>query len=917
MMIRCLVVIALLMLFGRTFAQIDRNYPYGKIHVKVIDAKTNEPIPFANVYISRSTIGGYTDENGEVTVSKIPIGTHELVISSLSHKSVQRKLIMRSDQTIHMTVQLLEQMLEAVEVRAKQDDKWHRQFARFERLFFGSRNFKECVILNPWVLDFHNSGDTFSAEASQPLKIQNNYLGYDLEFDLKACAFGATKFVISGLVRFEEKHSSDSLNSVWKNNRENVFRGSLQHFLRSVLDSSLTREAFEVYSDQTVHADIIRKPGFLQNVGPSIIPNPLSTQVNRTDDGLYTIDFPQRLEVHYLRKRAVINIYHNVNHQVSWMEVKDRRLVVNPNGMIQNHADLVAIGSMSDLRVAEWLPSDFEYTEKDNYQPVVEPAIQVSLLEKPYVQTDRSYYYNAESIWFKGYMSYTLPFLKDTLSQTVYVDLEDNAGNILATRRYRIEDGTFHGDILIDKTWKPGLYQLKAYTAWMLNFDQRLIFTKTIDLLGEKEAVRVVTNYNHSFDSLLNIAIVTDKPSYAPREKITVTINTTDSLGFPVMADLSMSVTDVDQVVPVKNEKSIVTNFLYGEQSADSIQIKYNIEYGIAFNGKFWLGKKPAQGVLTVFQDNSKDTWGIITDETGNFQRSLSFNDTLNFYIRAMSANNKKGRVVMDTLRPKAPSIGLEPTALDIYTSENARHVASLNFNSAKLLQEVTVKASKIEKAPSPAVIHGSGDYTITGDWMTARNYTDVFLALQAKVPGLRYDPSGPSVSMNTSQFASFNAANTSPLFVVDGIAITDIEMIRDIPIRSIVRVDVVKFSGASTYGARGAGGVITIFTDKKLREEQAAGFDKNKLQAVTWTGYSTPSTFNAPDYSHPLNNDYFDYRATIAWNPVIKVNGTEPTTVTFYAADAVTKYRIVVEGVTAKGTPVHAEAIIDITKER
>ncbi len=51
------------------------------------------------------------------------------------------------------------------------------------------------------------------------------------------------------------------------------------------------------------------------------------------------------------------------------------------------------------------------------------------------------------------------------------------------------------------------------------------------------------------------------------------------------------------------------------------------------------------------------------------------------------------------------------------------------------------------------------------------------------------------------------------PLMLVDNIQITDPAQIRDIPIRAIERIDIIKFGGSSIYGARGAGGVIAIYT--------------------------------------------------------------------------------------------------------
>lgn len=926
MILRGFVLCLLLAACQLCYAQVDQSTgQYGTVQVKIFDAETNQPIPYANVYINRTTIGGYTDDKGEATIKRIPNGTHELVITSISHKPQQRKLIIKPDQTVYITVKLLPRLLNEVTVRAKRDAKWERQFTRFQRLFFGNQHFKQCVISNPWVLNFKTVKGDFLAEANEPLKIENNFLGYNLDFDIRMCAFNSSKFIINGLVKFEEKQGSDSLRAIWKKNREDAYRGSAQHFLRSAVNGSETRIGYDLYSDITSNADIIRGSTFLRNVGFSILHDSLSWRVKPTDDGLYTIQFPSRLEIHYMPKRAKMAVYRDVFHPVSWMEVKDHTLTVSRDGIVQNPGNLTVLGAMSDLRVADWLPLDFIFVDPYSVVPVEKPdeEIKVALLEKPYVQTDRDYYYNNETIWLKGYMNYSIPLLKDTLSQSVYVEFVDKTNTTLVTRRYRLEGGSFHGDIPLDNDWAAGAYQIKVYTAWMLNFDPQYIFTKTISLLGEKEAVRIASDYKLPTDTLTNILMKTDKATYAPREKIIVTIDVIDSLGFSTPSDLSMAVTDLNQAVPQKNEKTIVKDFAYDVLPPDStVSVRYNIEYGIGFNGQFWLGKKPVKASITVFQDSIRENFAIITDDAGKFERTLLFKDTLNFYLSAMSYNNKKGRVLMDTVRPRPPHLEIEPLSLDIFSSDDANR-RRLNLSGVTMLEEVSVKASRIIKSPvrPVSVIHGSADYTVTGDWINERNFTDVLFALSTKVPGLRYICCpNPSLSLNTGQFSRFQSGGGSfPLILVDGVAVQDLRQVLDIPIRSIDFVDVLKYGGSASYGSRGAGGVIAIFTKKWTpRDPNDKSFDKSKLQTIKWAGFTTPATFIAPDYSQPsFTNDYYDYRATLHWAPSVLTTGNDPATVSFYAGDVATKYRIIVEGVTSGGQPVRAEKIIEIVNGR
>lgn len=910
MIARGIAVVWFLCLFNHVFAQEH----YGRIRVKVLDAESNRPVPYANVYLSQTTIGGYTDANGEIEVARIPPGTHQLIISEISHKLQQRKLIITGERPIYITVKLLVKMLEEVQVKAKRDRKWYRQFARFERLFFGTAHFRRCKITNPWVLDFKNEGRNFIAEADEPLKIQNNFLGYDLDFTIKTCFFNESKFTITGIVRFEEKNGDDALMEEWRKNRENIYRGSPSHFLHAMINNSLNADGYQIYADTTTNDKIIRGSTLSANIGHTILRDSVGGKVKPAGRGMYMITFPKRLEVHYLRKRARPVAYVNINHPISWMEVKNRQLTVSSQGIVQDPEDLTVVGMMGDLNVADWLPLNYQYPY-DTPQPLFVPLERrMSLLERPYVQTDRDYYYNGETMWLKGYLSYAVPLLRDTLSQSIYVELLDSNNRIVGWKHYAVNEGKFYGDILLDKKFAPGLYQLKVFTTWMLNFDRRLIFSRTIRLLGENEAVRVTGNYRPPADTLTNISVQTDKTSYSQREKIVVTIDVTDSLGFSTTSDLSVSVTDLEQAVPHRTEKTILSNYLYDElETADTTtSITHNIEYGIPFNGRFWLRRKPAQASITVFQENGAVPFGFITDQAGRFYQSLYFTDTLSLYLRAMSANDKKGIVVMDTLHPRSPSLLFDPLFLDVYSSDANRN-GHVNFNGTTVLDEVTISAKRI--VTRPAVVRGQGDYQLTGDWLKDHNVNDPLLGLAMKIPGLYYDPAVPSIRMLTG-FTSFGKGG-GPLLLVDGMTVTA-EDIRSIPVQTIEYIDVLKFGSATSYGSRGANGVIAVYTNRRKPADPGdKTFDKRNLQEVKWVGYSVASTFSSPDYSKPVDNDYVDYRATIFWSPKVTTDGQEPATVTFYAADLATKYRIVVEGVTSEGVPVRAEKIVEVVTGR
>jgi len=82
--------------------------------------------------------------------------------------------------------------------------------------------------------------------------------------------------------------------------------------------------------------------------------------------------------------------------------------------------------------------------------------------------------------------------------------------------------------------------------------------------------------------------------------------------------------------------------------------------------------------------------------------------------------------------------------------------------------------------------------------------------------------------------------------------------------------------------------------------------------------GYSSTRLFRSPDYSDPhTDTNLTDYRSTIYWNPeVITDSTTGSTTLNYFGADLIGRYRIVVEGITEKGEPIRSVSYIEIENE-
>ncbi|PSL46428.1 MG2 domain-containing protein [Chitinophaga niastensis] len=100
--------------------------------------------------------------------------------------------------------------------------------------------------------------------------------------------------------------------------------------------------------------------------------------------------------------------------------------------------------------------------------------------EKVYLHLDKDYYAAGETIWFKGYI--TLQGMPAVQATNLYVELLDKNGNIVQKKLIAIGNAGAPGNFDLPETQKAGVYQLRAYTAWMLNFDPAFSYSRTIEI---------------------------------------------------------------------------------------------------------------------------------------------------------------------------------------------------------------------------------------------------------------------------------------------------------------------------------------------------------------------------------------------------------------------------------------------------
>lgn len=109
---------------------------------------------------------------------------------------------------------------------------------------------------------------------------------------------------------------------------------------------------------------------------------------------------------------------------------------------------------------------------------------QETLQEKIYVHTDKEFYLAGETVWFKLYYvdaCFHQPLL---LSKVAYVEVVDAAQKpVLQTKLSLSKEGS-NGSLVLPADIGTGNYSLRAYTAWMKNFDADFYFEKKVTIVN-------------------------------------------------------------------------------------------------------------------------------------------------------------------------------------------------------------------------------------------------------------------------------------------------------------------------------------------------------------------------------------------------------------------------------------------------
>lgn len=106
--------------------------------------------------------------------------------------------------------------------------------------------------------------------------------------------------------------------------------------------------------------------------------------------------------------------------------------------------------------------------------------------EQVYIHLDNTGYYHGDNIWFQCYVTLSPQLQTTPLSRTLYVELLNPGGETVEKKILKIENGRCHGDFSLNRLpFYSGFYEIRAYTKYMLNFGEDVIFSRLIPVFDK------------------------------------------------------------------------------------------------------------------------------------------------------------------------------------------------------------------------------------------------------------------------------------------------------------------------------------------------------------------------------------------------------------------------------------------------
>jgi hypothetical protein len=435
----------------------------------------------------------------------------------------------------------------------------------------------------------------------------------------------------------------------------------------------------------------------------------------------------------------------------------------------------------------------------------------------------------------------------------------------------------------------------------------------------------------------VQMRVITAKPRYEAREPVAIGLQFRDADGYSVTGSWSAAVTDADQLPADTTRPDLRTYLLLTGGLRGTVEFPgYYLEPehrgdldnllltqgwrrlpaparadstgGWTLSGRVRDERGPPVAgkamVVSLEQSGQRMLRRVSTDAQGGFRLGgLTIADTVQ--VQAGVPDLPGAVLTFDAPGVPFPTPALTapdwPTLRSFLTDARVRQTAWPAFyrdSTARQLAEVVVRAAK-PRAERPkdierSSLHGAADGVLVVDRNMGTSVKGVG-ELIMRLPGIQRVGDG----IRIGGISSFG--DNTPLYLIDGQPANG-AMIDALLPQEVRRIELLKSATtAGMYGARGAAGVIAIYTVNGTEE---GGTTTPTSVSATVFGFVTPREFYVPRYEPSPTQPINDRRDVLFWEPLGQNDADGRARLVFPLSDTAKRLRLVIQGLTSEGLP-------------
>jgi len=361
---------------------------------RVLNTADKKPVVLASVFLSSSSVGNTTQNDGSFKLTNVKNGEYDLVVSCVGYETFHRHVsVYNSDLHLpDMELNAVTNTLGEVKIvgtgkKAKEDPNRKHYIKLFTDAFFGAtKNAKECKLINPEQLNFKydRNSDQLTATARHFLILENKALGYRIQYLLESFMLdpGTHILAYTGSSVFQPLDTTAAQQEIWKQKRIKAYRGSEMQFLRSCISNDLANNGFTVHRlvrtptedrppDSVIYANIkfySQSAGTNGQLGywlkedkiPRFDQKEYDKNLNHDEfikttsaSGVFSFNYTDCLMINYINKGSTSF------HDNSIITFNGSGAYFDSNGIIINPESNKVEGYWGTLRMADTLPVDY------------------------------------------------------------------------------------------------------------------------------------------------------------------------------------------------------------------------------------------------------------------------------------------------------------------------------------------------------------------------------------------------------------------------------------------------------------------------------------------------------------------------------------------------------------------------------